>query len=71
MISNSNLATFVKELKIKPVEGENIEFTPGDYMQLEIPKYQLSFKEIEIRNNFKMVWKNKGLLRLVPKMNLK
>ena len=64
VISNSNLATFVKELKIKPVEGENIEFTPGDYMQLEIPKYQLSFNEIEIEDNFKKVWKNKGLLKL-------
>ena len=64
VISNSNLATFIKELKIKPVEGENIEFTPGDYMQLEIPKYQLSFNEIEIEDNFKKVWKNKGLLKL-------
>ena len=59
MISNSNLATFVKELKIKPVEGENIEFTPGDYMQLEIPKYQLSFNEIEIEDNFKKYGKIK------------
>ena len=64
VISNSNIATFIKELKIKPVEGENIEFTPGDYMQLEIPKYQLSFNEIEIEDNFKKVWKNKGLLKL-------
>ena len=67
VISNSNLATFIKELKIKPVEGENIEFTPGDYMQLEIPKYQLSFKEIEIEDNFKKVWKKKGLLKLSSK----
>ena len=64
VISNSNLATFIKELRIKPVEAENIEFTPGDYMQLEIPKYQLSFKEIEIKDKFKKVWKNKGLLKL-------
>ena len=67
VISNSNLATFIKELKIKPVDEENIEFTPGDYMQLEIPKYQLSFKEIEIEDNFKKVWKKKGLLKFSSK----
>jgi Na(+)-translocating NADH:ubiquinone oxidoreductase F subunit len=67
VISNSNLSTFIKELKIKPVENKNIEFTPGDYMQLEIPKYQLNFNEIEIKDNLKKVWRNKGLFGLNSK----
>jgi Na(+)-translocating NADH:ubiquinone oxidoreductase F subunit len=67
VISNSNLSTFIKELKIKPVKNKNIEFTPGDYMQLEIPKYQLNFNEIEIKDNLKKVWRYKGLFGLNSK----
>ena len=40
MVSNCNVATFIKELVLEPLDGtEKISFTPGDYLQLDIPAY--------------------------------
>ena len=37
VISNDNVATFIKELVLKLPEGENVGFEAGGYVQMEIP----------------------------------
>ena len=37
VISNNNVATFIKELILKLPEGESVDFEPGGYVQLEAP----------------------------------
>ena len=37
VVSNPNVATFIKELTLKLPEGENVDFRAGGYVQLEVP----------------------------------
>jgi Na+-transporting NADH:ubiquinone oxidoreductase subunit NqrF len=37
VVSNDNVATFIKELVLKLPEGENVNFRAGGYVQLEAP----------------------------------
>ncbi|MCL2650280.1 MAG: NADH:ubiquinone reductase (Na(+)-transporting) subunit F [Candidatus Azobacteroides sp.] len=48
VISNYNVASFIKEFVVKLPEGECLNFQPGSYIQIEIPKYDLKFTEFDI-----------------------
>lgn len=58
VISNENVATFIKDLVIKIDHGEALEFNAGAYIQIDIPKYELSFTEFKARvaARFRPVW---------------
>lgn len=40
VISNSNVATFIKEFKVQLPEGAHMDFIPGSYAQIRIPKFE-------------------------------
>ena len=44
VVSNDNVATFIKELAIKLDDGQTIDFKAGAYMQIDIPEYEADFK---------------------------
>ena len=46
VISNDNVATFIKELVLKLPEGENVGFEAGGYVQMEIPPYEADYKSV-------------------------
>ena len=52
VISNDNVATFIKELVLKLPEGEEVAFRAGGYVQMEIPPYQLKFSDFDIDKRF-------------------
>ncbi len=52
VISNNNVATFIKELVIKLPEGEEIDFKAGGYVQMEIPPYSINFKNFNIEEEY-------------------
>jgi len=58
VISNDNVATFIKDLVIKIDHGEALEFNAGAYIQIDIPEYELSFTEFKVRvaERFRPVW---------------
>ena len=57
VISNKNVATFIKELVLKLPEGENLEFKAGGYIQIDIPKYDnLSFSGFDIEDEYHPDW---------------
>ena len=39
VISNKNVATFIKEFKVKLPEGAHMDFIPGSYAQIKIPAF--------------------------------
>lgn len=41
VVSNHNVATFIKEFVVKLPEGEHINFRSGGYIQIDVPKYDL------------------------------
>ncbi|MEI6491487.1 MAG: NADH:ubiquinone reductase (Na(+)-transporting) subunit F [Verrucomicrobiota bacterium] len=67
VVSNANVATFIKELVIEPLDpSEKIAFTPGDYMQLSIPSYQsIRFREFDIPEPYASVWETQHVIDLV------
>ncbi len=54
--SNPNVATFIKELNLKLPEGAEVDFQAGGYVQLEIPPYEMNYKEIEIEDEYHDDW---------------
>lgn len=45
VVSNDNVATYIKELVVKLPEGEFLEFEPGCYIQLDAPVCEIDFKK--------------------------
>ncbi len=56
VISNKNVATFIKEFVVRLPEGEHMDFVPGSYAQIDIPKYDLNYKDFEIDERFHGDW---------------
>ena len=56
VISNDNVATFFKEFTVKLPEGEHLEFKSGEYIQIDIPKYELDFKDIAVGEEYRGDW---------------
>ena len=59
VVSNENVATFIKELVLEPEPGSTLpNYQPGDYLQFDIPAYgEISFNEIAVTSPFVEVWK--------------
>lgn len=74
VVSNTNVATYIKELILRPIE-KTIHFKPGEYLQFEIPAYESTFEKVDVPNHFKKEWKDKGIFhyfahnKLVVKRN--
>jgi Na+-transporting NADH:ubiquinone oxidoreductase subunit F len=60
VISNDNVATFIKEFTVKLPEGENIEFKSGEYIQIDIPAYDADFSTIDVDPIYKADWEKYG-----------
>jgi Na+-transporting NADH:ubiquinone oxidoreductase subunit F len=56
VISNRNVATFIKEFVVKLPEGEELNFEPGGYIQIDVPKYETSFTDFLIEDEFREDW---------------
>jgi len=54
--SNTNVATFIKELVLELPAGENLNFQAGGFIQINIPEYELDFKEFNIENEYHEDW---------------
>lgn len=46
--SNYNVASFIKEFVVELPEGETLDFQPGGYIQIDVPKITVDFKNIDI-----------------------
>ena len=56
VISNDNVATFIKELILKLPEGENVDFRAGGYVQLEAPAYEVDYNDFKISKEYHEDW---------------
>ena len=61
VISNDNVATFIKELVLKLPEGEEVGFKAGGYVQMEIPPYSLDYKSFDISEEYHDDWERFGV----------
>ncbi len=67
VVSNQSVATFIKELVLEPLDiTEPLVFTPGDYLQFDIPAYnQIRFRDFEIPEPFATIWRTQHVFDLV------
>jgi len=63
VVSNGNVATFIKEFKVRLPEGEKIDFTSGDYIQIEIPPHDVSYKNFVVEDEYREDWDKFDLWR--------
>ncbi len=56
VVSNKNVATFIKEFVVRLPEGEHMNFEPGSYSQIKVPKYELKYTDFDIDEQFKPEW---------------
>ncbi len=55
--SNQNVATFIKELVLELPPGEEVNFKPGGFIQIEVPPHALSYSSFDIDERFLADWK--------------
>ena len=48
VVSNYNVASFIKEFVVRLPEDENLEFQAGGYIQIDVPECKVDFKNIDI-----------------------
>ena len=61
VLSNDNVATFIKELVLKLPEGEEVDFRAGGYVQFEIPPYDMKYTEIDVEEEYRPDWDKFGV----------
>ena len=47
VISNRNVATFIKEFKVQLPPGEHMDFIPGSYAQIKIPAFDIHYNDFD------------------------
>ncbi|GIL06020.1 NADH:ubiquinone reductase (Na(+)-transporting) subunit F [Betaproteobacteria bacterium PRO7] len=63
VLSNRNVSTFIKELKLALPEGEDVPFRAGGYVQTECPPHELAYREFDIDPQFREEWDRFDLWR--------
>jgi len=51
VVSNYNVATFIKEFIVRLPEGETLDFQAGGYIQVDVPAFKTNFKDFDITPN--------------------
>jgi Na+-transporting NADH:ubiquinone oxidoreductase subunit F len=63
VVSNRNVASFIKELVLALPEGEELDFRAGGYIQIECPPHDLKFTDFDIEEEFRDEWDKYNLWR--------
>ena len=56
VVSNVNVASFIKEFVVKLPEGETLDFRSGGYIQIDVPKTVVDFKDMDIDKQYHDEW---------------
>jgi Na+-transporting NADH:ubiquinone oxidoreductase subunit F len=63
VVSNRNVASFIKELVLALPESEELDFRAGGYIQIECPPHDLKYEEFDIDEKFRDEWDRYDLWR--------
>lgn len=56
VVSNRNVATFIKEFVVKLPEGEKLNFKSGGYIQIDVPKIDVDFHDMDVETEYRDEW---------------
>ncbi len=68
VISNRNVATFIKEFKVQLPAGEHMDFVPGSYAQIKIPTFRINYSDFDknlIGDEYLPAWEKFKMFDLV------
>ena len=68
VVSNPNVATFIKELTLRLPDGENVDFRAGGYVQLEVPPNVVKFEDFDVEEEYRSDWERFGFFNLESKV---
>ena len=63
VISNDNKATFIKELKLRIPDGEDVPFRAGGYIQIECPPHSVNYADFDVPLEYRGDWEKFNLFR--------
>jgi len=69
VVSNDNVATFIKELILKLPEGEVVDFRAGGFVQFEIDPYEIDYKVIDVAEEYRGDWEKFGVFNNTSKVD--
>ncbi len=70
VVSNKNVATFIKEFVVKLPQGEHLDFKSGGYIQIDVPKIEVDFsKDIDVEEEYRADWDHFNMWSLKMKNN--
>ena len=64
VISNNNVATFIKEFCVKIPDGETLNYRSGGYIQVDVPAITVDYKDIDVDPQFREDWEKMGVYNL-------
>lgn len=64
VVSNKNVATFIKEFVVRLPEGEHLDFKSGGYIQIDVPKIEVDFKDMDIEEKYRGDWEKFNMFDL-------
>ena len=64
VVSNHNVATFIKEFEVKLPEGEHLPFRSGGYIQVDVPAITVDYKNIDVDEQYREDWEKMGAFDL-------
>jgi len=56
VVSNRNVASFIKEFVVRLPEGETLNFRSGGYIQIDVPKVEVDFSTMIVEDKYKEEW---------------
>ncbi len=69
VISNKNVATFIKELVLKIPNGETVPFRAGGYIQIVAPPHHVKYKDFDIDEQYRPDWEHFGFFDVESKVD--
>jgi Na+-transporting NADH:ubiquinone oxidoreductase subunit F len=63
VLSNDNKATFIKELKLRIPDGEDVPFRAGGFIQIEAPEHEVSYADFDVPQEYRGDWDKFNLFR--------
>jgi len=70
VLSNKNVATFIKELVIEVPEGDQVDFKAGGFIQIEVPPHTLDYRNFDIDERFLSDWTKFKMFQYTSRVNL-
>jgi len=69
VVSNDNVATFIKEFVVRLPEGEDVPFKAGGYIQIECPPHTIKYADFNIGDEYRSDWDRFNMWQYISKVD--